>query len=217
MIKVITWFRRQPDLPLEEFRRYWRQEHPKAVLQLPGLRKYVQNHVLDSQYSRQQPYADGIAETWWDSREALAQQRGSEELAALMVDEDKFINPEGRVSMAVEEVVVVNGGIPVDALKVIVWVQRRPDVGFEAAQTHWRTAHAALAAQIPGLRRYVQNHGRSGRSEPPVLGLPMTWFADIETMRANADSAELAATRADEPNFLTDHIPFVVVTEHHII
>ena len=45
----------------------------------------------------------------------------------------------------------------------------------------------------------------------------MTWFADLATMRANATSPELAATRADEPTFLTDRLPFVLVKEHHII
>ena len=46
MIKVITWFRRKPGMSVDEFQSYWRNEHPKAVLQLPGLRKYVQNHVV---------------------------------------------------------------------------------------------------------------------------------------------------------------------------
>ena len=50
MIKAVSWFRRRPAMSVEEFQRYWREEHPKVVLQLPGLRKYVQNHVLGSQY-----------------------------------------------------------------------------------------------------------------------------------------------------------------------
>ena len=49
------------------------------------------------------------------------------------------------------------------------------------------------------------------------MGLPMTWFESIEQVRANATSPELAATRADEANFLNPDLPFVLVREHHII
>ena len=63
MIKAVSWFRRRPAMSVEEFQRYWREEHPKVVLELPGLCKYVQNHVLESQYAGgRQPFADGVVE-----------------------------------------------------------------------------------------------------------------------------------------------------------
>jgi len=70
---------------------------------------------------------------------------------------------------------------------------------------------------LPGLARYVQNHARPGGAEYDVMGLPMTWFPSMEQLRANASSPELAAVRADEPNFLQADLPFVLVREHHII
>ena len=135
-----------------------------------------------------------------------------------MVDESQFMSPDGRQSIVAEEVVVINGGIPPGASKMIVWITRRPDMELHVAQSYWRTTHAEVASKIPGMARYVQNHTRPGKREPEVMGLPMTWFASADQMRANANSPELAATRADEPNFLVaDRLPFVLVKEHHII
>lgn len=219
MIKALSWFRRKPGLSVEEFQRYWRNEHPKVVLQLPGLRKYVQNHALESQYARgRQPFADGVAETWWDDRDALKAHRGTAELANLLADELLFMDPDHRRTIVAEEVVVCNGAIPPGGgAKLITWIRRREDLDLASAQQYWRTTHAALGAQLPGLARYVQNHARSGATEYDVMGLPMTWFASLEQMRANATSPELAAVRADEPNFLQADLPFVLVREHHII
>ncbi len=219
MIKALSWFRRKPSMSVEEFQRYWRIEHPKVVLQLPGLRKYVQNHVLETQYTRgRQPFADGVAETWWDDRDALKAHRGTPELANLLADELMFMDPDHRRTIVAEEVVVTNGAIPPGGgAKLITWIRRREDLDLAAAQQYWRTTHAALGAGLPGLARYVQNHARPAGTEYDVMGLPMTWFVSTDQMRANATSPELATVRADEPNFLQADLPFVLVREHHII
>jgi len=219
MIKVVTWFRRKPGMSVEEFGRYWREQHPKAVLQLPGLRKYVQNHVLDSQYGGgRQPFADGVAETWWDDRDALRAHRDTAALENLLADERVFMDLDHRDSIVAEEVVVVNGAIPPGGgAKVITRLTRRADLDLESAQRYWRTNHATVASRMAGIARYVQNHARPGGTEYPTMGLPMVWFESFDALRANATTAELAATRADEPNFLSPDLPFVLVREEHII
>ena len=219
MIKVVTWFRRKPGMSVEDFGRYWREQHPKAVPQLPGLRKYVQNHVLAGQYDKgRQPYADGVAETWWDDREALRAHRDTPALANLLADEQVFMDLEHRDSIVAEEVVVINGAIPPGGgAKIITWLTRRPDLDLAAAQRYWRTNHATVASRMAGIDRYVQNHARPGGAEYPIMGLPMVWFESAAALRANATSPELAATRADEPNFLGPDLPFVLVREEHII
>ncbi len=209
MIKAVSWFRRRPAMSVEEFQRYWREEHPKVVLELPGLRKYVQNHVLESQYAGgRQPFADGVAETWWDNREALEAHRDSVALANLQADELEFMDPEHRTTIVVEEVVIRNGAIPPGGgVKVITWIRRRQDLDLAAAQDYWRTNHSTVASRIPGLARYVQNHARPGRAEYEVMGLPMTWFGSMEQVRANATSPELAATGPTNQTFSTPTCP----------
>ena len=219
MIKAISWFRRKPGMSVEQFQQYWREEHPKVVLQLPGLRKYVQNHVVEGQYvGGRQPFADGVAETWWDDRDAMKAHRGTQALTNLLADELEFMDPAHRTTILTEEVVIVNGAIPPGGgVKLITWLRRREDLDLDAAQQYWRTNHAAVASAMGGLRRYVQCHARPGVQEYEFMGLPLVWFDSMEQVRANATSAELADTRADEPNFLQADLPFVVVREHHII
>ncbi len=219
MIKALSTFRRRDGMSVEKFQTYWREEHPKVVLQLPGLRKYVQNHVLESQYANgRQPFADGVAETWWDDRDDLKAHRGTDALENLLADELEFMGPDSRSTIMAEEVVIANGAIPAGGgVKIITRLRRRPDLTLADAQAYWRTTHAAVAMRLPGLARYVQNHARPGGAEYDVMGLPMTWFPSMEQLRANAASPELTAVRADEPNFLQADLPFVLVREHHII
>lgn len=223
MIKVITWFKRTPGMELADFRRYWREEHPKAVLQLPGLRKYVQNHVVDNAYRDGEPMADGVAETWWDDLDTIRAHQGTEALAALMVDEDAFIDPDRRDQIVVEEVSIRPVGIPVGGLKQVIFVKRRADMAMSDAMAYWRDVHGPLALAAPGIGRYVQNHCLShrykeGRPEPTFDGASMVWFADTAAARAAAGSEEMKAVVADQPAFLDDSsILMLTVDEHHII
>ena len=50
MIKLVFVIRRREDLPLEEFHRYWLEEHgplARRLLEPLGARRYVQTHSLD--------------------------------------------------------------------------------------------------------------------------------------------------------------------------
>jgi uncharacterized protein (TIGR02118 family) len=229
MIKVITWFKRTPGMELDDFRRYWREEHPKAVLQLPGLRKYVQNHLTDNNYRTAseggaEPIADGVAETWWDDREALAAHRGTTALDELMVDEDRFIDPDRRDQFVAEEVVINPLGIPVGGgLKQVVLVKRKAGMAMPEAMAHWRDVHGPLAVKAEGIGRYVQSHAmahqyREGRPEPTYDGLTAVWFADSEAARSAGGSSEMQEVVADQPLFLDEHsIVMLNVAEHHII
>jgi uncharacterized protein (TIGR02118 family) len=58
-------------------------------------------------------------------------------------------------------------------------VHARPEIDRSQALRYWKEVHAPLVARVPGLRRYVQNHGIEGRlgtNEPPFLGVGEVWF-----------------------------------------
>ena len=106
MIKLVFCLRRLPRLTREEFQRYWRDNHAPLVRRHAaalGIRRYVQVHTLDDplqdalRASRGGPDAyDGVAELWWDSRDALeAAMRDDAGRAAaleLLEDERRFID-----------------------------------------------------------------------------------------------------------------------------
>ena len=106
-------------------------------------------------------------------------------------------------------------------IKLVFCARRLPHLSRAEFQRYWREKHGPIAAGIPGLRRYVQCHARRGGYEagrsPVFDGIPMSWFDDLDAIRASGESAEYRATRADEPNFMAPgRLPFVVATEHEI-
>ncbi len=48
LVKGIFLLKRKPGMSLADFRQYWKEVHGPIVLKLPGLRRYVQCHALDS-------------------------------------------------------------------------------------------------------------------------------------------------------------------------
>lgn len=85
-------------------------------------------------------------------------------------------------------------------LKQITWFRKRADISREAFAQHWRTRHAEIVCELPGLKRYVQNLVTAQGVD--VDGVAEVWFDDIDAMRANVGRPELERIRADEPNFL---------------
>jgi uncharacterized protein (TIGR02118 family) len=73
----------------------------------------------------------------------------------------------------------------------------------EEFSSYWKTTHAPILKEIPGLRGYVQNHARldSEGNEPPCHGFGELYFDSLESMQAGLASSQGEATLADIPNF----------------
>jgi uncharacterized protein (TIGR02118 family) len=65
LLKFIVVLYRRPDLSVEQFRAILRGEHGTMAERIPGLRKYVQNHVAPDA-SRPHPGWDAIVELSWE-------------------------------------------------------------------------------------------------------------------------------------------------------
>ena len=104
--------------------------------------------------------------------------------------------------------------------KVIFVVHKRPDMDRDEFRRYWRDVHGPLAAKIPGLRKYVQNHGLpdSASGALPCDGIAELWFDSPEAMKAAFASPEGIATTADIPNFLDpDRVGEMVVDEIAVV
>jgi len=92
MIKSIAVAHRKPGLTREEYNRYWKEQHgPLAARLFPGVRKYVQNHLVDVPGMEYE--GDGVVEMWYDDIEAYQNAMRflrSEEGRVLMEDGAKF-------------------------------------------------------------------------------------------------------------------------------
>jgi len=220
MVKALSFFRRKPGMSVEEFQGYWRAHHPDVVLELPGIRRYVQSHTLRSGYRKGIPIYDGIAEVWFDDTAAMRALAGTDVYAAVRADEARFIDHSTMGLIITEEHVIKDAPTPV-GVKNVEFVKRKPGMGVEPFQRYWREVHGPLGAAIPMVRRYVQSHTRraayeSGRA-PAYDGVAITWFDDTQAMRASAETAEYARVRADEPNFIAPDPPFIITVEHVIL
>lgn len=221
MVKVISFFKRRPAMPVETFQVYWRTCHPAAVLKMPGIRRYVQSHTILPGYRKGEPIYDGIAELWFDDTGALHALRDTPEYRAVAADEAAFIDRSTMRLIITEEHVIKDGVAPPDGVKNVEFVTRKPGMAVEAFQRYWREVHGPLAAAIPVVRRYVQSHTRRAIYErggvPAYDGVAITWFDDTQAMRLSAATPEYARVRADEADFLAPGSPPFIITKEHVI
>ena len=112
MIKSISLLTRRAEISHEEFLRHWHEEHAALSHAVTGLRRYVQN-VIVQETSRpdvpdHQIAVDGIAELWYDDLQSWKAAYASPEGRALTADGATFI---GRIkTFLVEEKVVFPRG-----------------------------------------------------------------------------------------------------------
>ena len=109
MIKTIGLLGRKDSWTHAEFMTHWTQVHAPLAHAVPGLRRYVQNHIAGertrSDIEALDLAIDGIAELWFDDRAAYERALASPEMKALHDDGARFI---GRIrSYVVEEKTVV--------------------------------------------------------------------------------------------------------------
>lgn len=109
MVKLIYCLNRRSGLSVEEFQSYWREVHGPIAAKIPGLRRYVQSHVLPSTYaSTFVPPYDGVAELWFDDLESFQRAVASAEMMAAREDERNFID-HGRIAILLSEEKVIVG------------------------------------------------------------------------------------------------------------
>ena len=123
MFKITFCLRRRPDLTPEQFDAYWRDEHAPLVrrhARALGIRRYVQSTRFDSDLAAvaarvrgaPEPF-DGVAELWFDSREAMeagfATKAGRAAGRALLEDEARFIDFESSPIWFATEREIVGG------------------------------------------------------------------------------------------------------------
>lgn len=221
MVKVVIFFKRKQGMLVEDFQNYWRTTHADIIVRLPGIRRYIQSHVLASAYSKGEPVYDGIAESYFDDTQALKTLANTPEYAAVLADEPNFIDGPSMGSLITDEYVIKNAPVPENALKSIDFVNRKAGMPVDDFQTYWRDIHGPLCMAAQAIRRYVQNHTRraiydKGRT-PPYDGVAMIWYDDMQALRNSAATPEFELLRSDVENFIARGRFLSVLTREHVI
>jgi len=106
-----------------------------------------------------------------------------------------------------------------DKAKIIFIIFRRPDLTHEQTMTEWNGArHISVVKKVPGLTKWVQNHGtRAGEVGAPD-GIGELWFANADAMEKAMNSPEMAAAGEDAKRFLDMQKTYaIVVTEERVL
>jgi uncharacterized protein (TIGR02118 family) len=95
MIKTIGLLTRKDGWTHAQFMKHWVEVHAPLALAVPGLRRYVQNHIEGERTRPDIPATaveiDGVAELWFDDQAALEAAARTPEMKALHADGAKFI------------------------------------------------------------------------------------------------------------------------------
>jgi uncharacterized protein (TIGR02118 family) len=123
-----------------------------------------------------------------------------------------------RSNVTAAERVVLEGTTTPTMVKAVFMVARRPGLTVEEFQEHWFGVHGQLVAQVPGLRRYVQNHAVQAAYGLPAR--PMThdgfselWFDDLAQLQHAATTPQWRAAKEAGQRLFAEPVGLVIARE----
>jgi uncharacterized protein (TIGR02118 family) len=230
MIKVLAPANRhRGHRTLAGFHRYWAESHGPLFANTGYLRRYVQHLSLPESYEGEpRSSLDGASMFWYDDLDALRHPSQLPEAIALreavrlddqqLFDRDMAMWPlhHKRASVTATEHVIVDGHREPSMVKAIFIASRLPGLTHEEFFAHWTEVHGALAAKLPGLRRYVQNHAiLEAYTVRPMThdGWAELWFDDLEALRSAYASRHWEALREDSRTLFAQPMGVVIARE----
>jgi uncharacterized protein (TIGR02118 family) len=205
MICRIGMLTRRPDLSPQAFRRHWRDVHGPLAARMPGLRRYVQNAVVDSSqlaidHARGDFAIDGFSQLWFDDLAAMQAASFAPAFAPTLPDLPRFCAAVQVVACEPNIVVPVADGPLVKRMSILT---RRPGLSPGRFRDEWFGFHAEAVRKFPGLMGYTQNLVVDRPALPD--GVPATadgivelWFRSVEDIRAAfaSSAAEISQRHA---------------------
>jgi uncharacterized protein (TIGR02118 family) len=227
MVKGLFFAKRKPGMSPRDFQQYWRTTHADLTRPLSHILHYIQSHTLLSTYGNphipygSNPVYDGMATMWFNSLEERRVGNLTPAALAAIDDQANFTELSSRRFLLTNEVMMKEGPVNPSSIHLISLSHRKPGMSVAEFQKYWREHHGPLAARIPGVLRYVQNHPLpklyGSRNEPLCDGVAEAWFANLDDLQRTTQTPELMVVRAEEPNFLdTGNLAFILTQDIEI-
>ncbi|WP_210640513.1 MULTISPECIES: EthD domain-containing protein [unclassified Pseudomonas] len=170
MIKMLAAVRRKPGMTHAEFLDYIEHQHGKIARAKPlGVKRYVQNHVIDSAFGvdADMTYAtgfhrDSITELFFDDMSGLI-QTFSDPYTQQTVGPDakNFADLANQAAQLMDEVETSSTGTTPLQWKAMIFLKKNPAVNLDSFFTAWDVAHDAIANQYPNFQNVLRRHVRS--------------------------------------------------------
>ena len=221
----------------QEAQHYWAETHGKLVANSPTLDRYHHYFSLPEAYeSEPLPTFIGISMFWRDDPFALPnladdgqpldpftrfyrnQPAGNDD-AQLFDRTRRWPIDDQHADIFGEEHVIIDGQTTSSMVNAIFMVCRKSGLDHRDFFEHWLTVHGPLAAKLPGLRRYIQNHGlleafernRGGQTHD---GWSEFWFDDYAAFQRAFQSPEWQAMREDGHTLFHPKMGIVIGREY---
>lgn len=227
MILRMGLLRKRADLSLSAFERHWRAEHQPLTAELPGLRKYHRNLVVDRQqlgidYARGGYDFDGISQLWFDDIPSMNGALASDVGRALIDDERHFVADIAIITTIPHVVIPTPPGAGL--VKRMSTLTRREDVGSDTFQNEWFDIHSVLVKRIPQVKGYAQDlvfdrmvdRKPAARGDLRIDGIVELWFEDIERLKESFASRAGRTLMTHAEEFISEISTFLVETEEVI-
>lgn len=207
MIAVISLMRQRDDVSLAQFRRHWLDVHGPLVCAFPGLRHYVQLHVIASPVVNRlarDMQIEGFPILWFDHDGDRLLAHELPEMAACNIDSRSFI---GAVSRVICEPRVVEQAPRSARMKLLVLLPGpSADAGVLGQCGRW----AEKLPRLQGLTLYsVLQQGAAPNSVIPHLPVHAAGLAEL----AFASLVDLECAVVHAPA----DAAYFVVEEHRLV
>jgi uncharacterized protein (TIGR02118 family) len=189
----------------DEFYGWWHNSHGLKEFGFTDVLRYVQHHTLAEARNGEGgvvPTRDGASIGWYRNFDHMRESYANTDRSAWS---QSGFDPQMDVVIAEEHVVLAGPTTP-GMVKFIAIARRNPKLSVEEFQRAWREEHGPRWKQVPGMRRYTQNHAIPEAYEvsynPDRPDRRMThdgwsedWFDDIESLKRALTSPEAHAAR----------------------
>jgi uncharacterized protein (TIGR02118 family) len=190
VIAAISMMKRRPDLSVAQFRKHWLDPHGVLTAGLPGVRHYIQSHVVESPHNNalaRHHDLMGFPELWFESYEHREIAYTSSRIAECNIDSEQFV---GAVKRIVAEPAVVKAA-PKGSIKVFIL-----NIGDEV-DTAWADAYQERILKLSGVAGYVRQtileQAKAPNSRIPELVLPIAGIAEVAFEDARALTRHVGA------------------------
>lgn len=215
MIKFVELIPPRQDISLQGFHDHWRHPHGTLGRNVMQLRRYIQNHRIESSALPSDPVRfQGVAEGWFDSLEECVALGASSYMSDHVIpDEERFIDRSGVKIFFVAEEVISSGPHAGQSFRPkteisdydLLWSDNHRAVAIKLLQfieedgaTPWAADNDAELGHRIGAFRHVRS--RAAVEPSAYLGVRELWWPTLTAFEGgiNADPAAWAALR-DRP------------------
>jgi uncharacterized protein (TIGR02118 family) len=229
MIVRMGLLTRKQGLSGEDFRSHWRNVHGPLAARLPGLKRYHQNHVVDSRqlainHARGTWAIDGISELWFDSIDDMHRAISSEAYQDVAQDHERFVGDTGLI-IAEQNIVTPVETAARPLVKRMSILTRKSTLSPEQFKEEWWGFHAEAVKKFPNLMGYTQifvtdrsiGGGRPASYETlPIDGMVELWFRSVADIEAAFRSSAANVSQTHALSFIAEITTFLVET-HEVI